>query len=157
MRAAQGKFDAAAKAITHVGLRTLAVRNGTGVTEPEADYHIGASSVDIDRLFGRALAYTLTTVAALVAFYGLLAIISLVIRQTVEANNPLVIALYLLALVLGFMPLRDLSARLLRAREEERRSRAARRCGHPAQRHQAGQQQAEKLHDTPLGPETARV
>jgi type III restriction enzyme len=49
-----GKFDAAAKAITHVGLRTLAVRNGTGVTEPGADYHIGASSVDIDRLFEEA-------------------------------------------------------------------------------------------------------
>jgi type III restriction enzyme len=49
-----GQFDAAAKAITHVGLRTLAVRNGTGVTEPEADYHIGASSVDIDRLFEEA-------------------------------------------------------------------------------------------------------
>lgn len=49
-----GQFDAAAKAITHVGLRTLAVRNGTGVTEPEADYFIGASSVDIDRLFEEA-------------------------------------------------------------------------------------------------------
>ncbi len=49
-----GQFEAAAKAITHVGLRTLAVRNGTGVAEPEADYHIGASSVDIDRLFEEA-------------------------------------------------------------------------------------------------------
>lgn len=57
-----GQFEAAAKAITHVGLRTLAVRNGTDVTEPEADYHIGASSVDIDRLFeeaGRAFSHGL--------------------------------------------------------------------------------------------------
>jgi len=67
--------------------------------------------LDVDRLFSRALTYTLTTVVALVAFYGLLAGISLLIRQTVEASNPLVIAIYLLALVLGFMPLRDLVQR----------------------------------------------
>lgn len=51
---ASGQFDAAAKVITHVGLHTLAVSNGTGVSEPEAGYHIGASSVDIDRLFEEA-------------------------------------------------------------------------------------------------------
>jgi type III restriction enzyme len=49
-----GQFNTAAKAITNVGLRTLAVHNGTGVAEPEADYHIGAASVDIDRLFEEA-------------------------------------------------------------------------------------------------------
>lgn len=57
-----GQFEAAAKAITHVGLRTLALRNGTDVTEPGAEYHIGASSVDIDRLFeeaGRAFSHGL--------------------------------------------------------------------------------------------------
>lgn len=59
---ARGQFDAAAKAITQVGLRTLAVNNGTGVAEPTADYHIDASDVDIDRLFeeaGRAFSHGL--------------------------------------------------------------------------------------------------
>lgn len=51
---AAGQFDSAARAITQVGLRTLAVHNGTGVSEPEADYRIEASSVDIDRLFEEA-------------------------------------------------------------------------------------------------------
>ncbi|MBS0501154.1 MAG: DEAD/DEAH box helicase family protein [Proteobacteria bacterium] len=51
---AAGQFDAAAKAITQVGLRTLAVHNGTGVAEPQADYRIDASGVDIDRLFEEA-------------------------------------------------------------------------------------------------------
>ncbi len=57
-----GQFDAAAKAITQVGLRTLTVNNGTGVAEPAADYHIDASGVDIDRLFeeaGRAFSHGL--------------------------------------------------------------------------------------------------
>lgn len=59
---AVGQFDAAAKAITQVGLRTLAVNNGTGATEPAADYHIDASDIDIDRLFdeaGRAFSHSL--------------------------------------------------------------------------------------------------
>jgi len=67
--------------------------------------------LDVDRLFSRALTYTLTTMIALAAFYGLLTGISLLIRQTIEASNPIIIALYLLALVLGFMPLRDLMQR----------------------------------------------
>lgn len=57
-----GTYDAAAQAITRVGLKTLAVKNGAGVAEPEADYHIDASDVDIDRLFeeaGRALSHGL--------------------------------------------------------------------------------------------------
>jgi len=59
---AAGQFDAAAKAITQVGLRTLAVNNGAGVAEPTADYHIDTSDVDIDRLFeeaGRAFSHGL--------------------------------------------------------------------------------------------------
>jgi type III restriction enzyme len=51
---ATGLFDAAASAIVQVGLRTLAVNNGTGTSEPEANYHIEASDVDIDRLFEEA-------------------------------------------------------------------------------------------------------
>ncbi len=59
---AGGQFEAAARAITQVGLRTLAVNNGSGVTVPMADYHIDASDVDIDRLFeeaGRAFSHGL--------------------------------------------------------------------------------------------------
>jgi type III restriction enzyme len=59
---AAGQFVGAAKAITQVGLRTLAVKSGTAVAEPEADYHIDASDVDIDRLFeeaGRAFSHGL--------------------------------------------------------------------------------------------------
>lgn len=59
---AAGQYDAAAKAIAQVGLRTLAVNNGTGVAEPTADYQINASDVDIDRLFeeaGRAFSHGL--------------------------------------------------------------------------------------------------
>jgi type III restriction enzyme len=57
-----GQFNAAAKVITQVGLRTLAVQNGTGISEPAADYRIDASDVDIDRLFeeaGRAFSHGL--------------------------------------------------------------------------------------------------
>ncbi|MBN8437275.1 MAG: DEAD/DEAH box helicase family protein [Candidatus Accumulibacter sp.] len=59
---AAGQFVAAEQAITRVGLKTLAVQNGTGETEPGDDYHIDASDVDIDRLFdeaGRALSHGL--------------------------------------------------------------------------------------------------
>ena len=60
---ATGQSDAAAKAITQVGLRTLAVNNGTGVAEPEpTKYAVDASDVDIDRLFeeaGRAFSHGL--------------------------------------------------------------------------------------------------
>ena len=59
---AAGEFDVAAKAITQVGLRTITVSNGSGVAEPTASYHIGASGVDIDRLFeeaGRAFSHGL--------------------------------------------------------------------------------------------------
>jgi type III restriction enzyme len=57
-----GHYDAAAQAITRGGLKTLAVKNGTDMAEPEADYHMDASDVDIDRLFeeaGRALSHGL--------------------------------------------------------------------------------------------------
>jgi hypothetical protein len=59
---AAGQFAAAEQAITRIGLKTLAVQNGTGIAEPEADYSIDASDVDIDRLFdeaGRALSHGL--------------------------------------------------------------------------------------------------
>jgi DNA or RNA helicases of superfamily II len=60
---AAGQFDAAAKAVTQVDLRTLVFNNGTGATAPDpAKYTVGASDVDIDRLFeeaGRAFSHGL--------------------------------------------------------------------------------------------------
>jgi type III restriction enzyme len=59
---AAGQYAAAERGITQVGLKTMAVKDGTNVAEPEADYTIDASDVDIDRLFeeaGRALSHGL--------------------------------------------------------------------------------------------------
>lgn len=59
---AAGQFAEAEQAIKRVGLKTLAVQNGTGATEPESDYHIDAADVDIERLFeeaGRVLSHGL--------------------------------------------------------------------------------------------------
>ncbi len=59
---AAGNFDAAVQSITRVGLKTLAVSQGKSVAEPEADYLIDASDVDIERLFeeaGRTLSHGL--------------------------------------------------------------------------------------------------
>lgn len=59
---AAGQYDPAAKTIAEVGLRTLAVNNGTGTAEPGAGYRVGASDVDIERLFeeaGRAFSHGL--------------------------------------------------------------------------------------------------
>lgn len=59
---AAGQFDKASRAITRVGLKTLAVKHGTGVAQPEADYLVDASDVDIDRQFeeaGRVLSHGL--------------------------------------------------------------------------------------------------
>jgi type III restriction enzyme len=59
---ADSQFDSAARAITQVGLKMLAVQNGFGIAEPKGDYHIDASDVDIERLFeeaGRALSHGL--------------------------------------------------------------------------------------------------
>jgi PAS domain S-box-containing protein len=67
--------------------------------------------LDVDRFYSRALAYILTLGAALAVFYGLLALLSLLVQQTVQARDPLVIAAYLLLLVLGLNPLRMLIQR----------------------------------------------
>ena len=59
---ANDQFALAERAVTRVGLKKLAVQQGTGVAQPEADYHIDASRVDIDRLFeeaGRGLSHGL--------------------------------------------------------------------------------------------------
>lgn len=61
---ASGDFDKLKQNIIQVGLKTLAVQNGTGLTASETDYSIDASDVDIDRLFdeaGRILSHSLHT------------------------------------------------------------------------------------------------
>ena len=69
--------------------------------------------LDVDRLLANVLTYILTTGVALLVFYGLVTALSLVIRQTIRADNPLLVALYLLALVLGLTPLRRLVQRII--------------------------------------------
>ncbi|MBM3153185.1 MAG: GAF domain-containing protein, partial [Chloroflexi bacterium] len=69
--------------------------------------------LDVDRLFSKALTYTLTTVVALGVFYGLVTGLSFVVSSQVQADNPIVIAAYLLLLVLGLLPLRDLVKRAI--------------------------------------------
>lgn len=69
--------------------------------------------LDVDRLLANALTYILITGAALALFYGLVTILSLAIRRAVQPDDPLLIALYLLALVLGLLPLRRYVQRLI--------------------------------------------
>jgi PAS domain S-box-containing protein len=69
--------------------------------------------LDVDRVLGKALTYAVTTGAALAAFYGLIAVLSYALRRNLEADNPWLIALYLLLLVFGLMPLRNLVQRLI--------------------------------------------
>jgi adenylate cyclase len=69
--------------------------------------------LDVDRILANILTYTLTTGLALVVFYGLVTLLSLAIRQTVRPDNPLLIALYLLALVVGLSPLRRFVQRII--------------------------------------------
>jgi PAS domain S-box-containing protein len=69
--------------------------------------------LDVDRVLANILTYALTTGAALLIFYGLLTALSLVIRQTIQPDNPLLIAVYLLVLVLGLQPLRTAVQRLI--------------------------------------------
>ena len=69
--------------------------------------------LDVDRILSRLLAYLLTTAVALGAFYGLIALLSLLLQNMVHANNPLVIAGYLLLLAAGLMPVRNLIQRAI--------------------------------------------
>lgn len=48
------QFEGASKEITQVNLRTLAVNHGSGAPQPETEYIVEASSLDIDRLFEEA-------------------------------------------------------------------------------------------------------
>lgn len=69
--------------------------------------------LDVDRVLANVLTYTLTTGVTLAVFYGLVTLVSLLLRQAVRPDNPLLIALYLLALVLGLTPLRRIMQRVI--------------------------------------------
>ena len=64
--------------------------------------------LDVDRILSRLLAYLLTTAVALGAFYGLIALLSVLLQDAIQANDPLIIAAYLLVLAAGLMPVRNL-------------------------------------------------
>jgi PAS domain S-box-containing protein len=65
--------------------------------------------LDVDRVLSRAVAYGLMTIAAVGIFYGLLAVLSYVMRSRFAPNNPMLIALYLFTLVVVMTPLRSLA------------------------------------------------
>jgi PAS domain S-box-containing protein len=67
--------------------------------------------LDVDRWLSRALTYVMTTGVALGVFYILIMSLSLLLRQAVRTDNPLLMAGYLLLLVIGFLPARDLIQR----------------------------------------------
>lgn len=69
--------------------------------------------LDVDRILGRALAYLLTTGVALGAFYGLIALISYTIEESLRADEPLAIGLFLVLLAVGLTPVRDLIQRAI--------------------------------------------
>ncbi|PKN92489.1 MAG: hypothetical protein CVU44_15255 [Chloroflexi bacterium HGW-Chloroflexi-6] len=69
--------------------------------------------LDVDRWLSRALTYVLTTSAALLLFFLLLNGASFVFQQTVETDDPFVVAAYLLILVIAFSPLRNLIQRAI--------------------------------------------
>ncbi|MBN2148555.1 MAG: PAS domain-containing protein [Anaerolineales bacterium] len=65
--------------------------------------------LDADRVLGLAMNYLLTSVAAVVLFYLIVAVVSYVLGRAINPNNPAVVALYLLVLVLLLTPLRTLA------------------------------------------------
>lgn len=69
--------------------------------------------LDVDRLLSRALAYLLTMGVALGLFYGLIALISLLVERTVGANDPLAIGAFLVLLAVGLTPVRNLIQRAI--------------------------------------------
>jgi PAS domain S-box-containing protein len=69
--------------------------------------------LDVDRFFSSALTHLLALGVALAAFYGVLAIFSVLLQQAIHATDPLVVAAYLLLLVVGFNPLRGIIQRVI--------------------------------------------
>lgn len=69
--------------------------------------------LDVDRILSRVLTYLITTAVVLGIFYALAAGLSFVVQRTVQPNDPMLIATYLLVLVLGLTPLRTLIQRAI--------------------------------------------
>ncbi len=69
--------------------------------------------LDVDRILSRLLAYLLTMALALGTFYGLIALLTLLMQDVMHATDPLVIAGYLLLLAVGLMPVRNLIQRTI--------------------------------------------
>lgn len=69
--------------------------------------------LDVDRILSRTLTYLLTMGVALGTFYGLIAFVSYIIEQSIRADNPLVIGLFLVILAVGLIPVRDLIQRAI--------------------------------------------
>jgi len=64
--------------------------------------------LDMDALLVRILTYALMTVIVITVFYGLIALLSFILQETVQASDPRIIASYLFLLVIGLTPLRTL-------------------------------------------------
>jgi len=64
--------------------------------------------LDVDRWLSRALTYVLTTGVWLGAFYAVITGLTLLFRKTFQNNNPLVMATYLLVVVIGLTPIRNI-------------------------------------------------
>ena len=69
--------------------------------------------LDVDRILSRLLAYLLTLAVAFGAFYGLIALFSILVQDVMQATDPMVIAGYLLLLAVGLLPVRNLIQRLI--------------------------------------------
>ncbi|MCP4142385.1 MAG: PAS domain-containing protein [Chloroflexi bacterium] len=69
--------------------------------------------LDVDQILSRALTYLLTTFAAFGIFYGLLSLISTLVQNALQPNDPLVVAAYLLLLMVGLSPLRNFIQRAI--------------------------------------------
>jgi len=67
--------------------------------------------LDVDRILSRLLAYLLTMAVALGAFYGLIALLSVLLQDAMQATDPLVVATYLLLLTSVLIPIRNLVQR----------------------------------------------
>ena len=69
--------------------------------------------LDVDRFLSIAMTYLLTSVAAMLIFYLVIAGVSLLLREQVNTSNPAVMALYLFLLVVLLNPLRTLAQRTI--------------------------------------------
>jgi PAS domain S-box-containing protein len=69
--------------------------------------------LDIDALLVRVITYVLITIVVISTFYVLIALLSFFLDETIQANNPIVVASYLFLLVLGLTPLRNLIQRII--------------------------------------------